>query len=152
VTESGAGTPMRAIVVAHGTMAIGLVEAATRVSGVEEGALVGISNDGLGPDQLRDAILSEAGGESALVFTDLAAGSCTLAARICCSQGAPLGVVSGVNLAMLLDFLFHRDLPLDELVEHVVSRGKDGVRALSTPASHPGASTPATDVDPALPR
>jgi len=133
MSDTAGRPPVRGIVVAHGPLAAGLVEAAIRISGVEEGALVAISNDGLGPEQLRDAILSDAGGAPALVFTDLAAGSCTLAARVCCSEGAALAVVSGVNLAMLLDFVFQRDLPLDELVTHVVARGREGVRALATP-------------------
>lgn len=124
---------IRGVVVAHGAMAAGLVEAAQRISGVEAGVLVGISNDGLGPEQLRDAILSDAAGGPAIVFTDLAAGSCTLAARVCCSEGQPLAVVAGVNLAMLLDFVFHRTMPLQDLVEHVVTRGRQGVRALATP-------------------
>jgi len=139
--------PVRGIVVAHSTLAAGLVEAAIRVSGAEEGALVAISNEGLGPEELRDAILSEAVGGPSLVFTDLAAGSCTLAARICCSEASPFAVVSGVNLAMLLDFVFHRELPLDQLVDHVVARGREGVRALSPPSR---ADT--THVDSALPR
>jgi hypothetical protein len=28
---------------------------------------------------------------------------------------------------MLLDFVFHRDLPIDEIVERVVERGRDAV-------------------------
>lgn len=152
MTNGASPDRVRGIIVAHGTMAAGLVEAATRISGVEEGALVAISNDGLGPEELQAAILSDAAGVSALVFTDLAAGSCTLAARICCSKGAPLAVVAGVNLAMVLDFLFHRDMPLDELVEHVVARGKQGVRALATPDRASPAPTDSADVDPALPR
>jgi mannose/fructose-specific phosphotransferase system component IIA len=35
--------------------------------------------------------------------------------------------VSGVNLAVLLDFVFHRDLPLTELVERLVEKGKLGI-------------------------
>lgn len=138
--------PIRGIVVAHGSMAAGLVEAATRISGVEEGVLVPVSNEGLGPEQLRDAILSDAAGGPAIVFTDLAAGSCTLAARVCCTERSPLALVTGVNLAMLLDFLFHRELPIADLVEHVVSRGRDGVRALIAP------DLDSTDVDPTAPR
>ncbi|MDT8369317.1 MAG: hypothetical protein RQ745_08930 [Longimicrobiales bacterium] len=124
---------VRGIVVAHGAMADGLVEAAGRISGVEEGALVAISNDGLGPAELRKAILAGAAGGPALVFTDLAAGSCTLAARVCCTEGPTFAVVTGVNLAMLLDFLFHRELALPDLVQHVVDRGREGVRALAPP-------------------
>lgn len=145
---------IRGIVVAHGPLAAGLVEAAMRISGVEEGVLAPVSNEGLGPEQLRDAILSDAAGGPAIVFTDLAAGSCTLAARVCCTEDSPLAVVTGVNLAMLLDFLFHRDLPIPELVDHVVSRGRDGVRALTPPKSgpKPGPGEASTDVDPAVSR
>jgi mannose/fructose-specific phosphotransferase system component IIA len=142
---------IRGIVVAHGSMAAGLVEAASRISGVEDGVLVPVSNEGLGPEDLRDAILSDAAGGPAIVFTDLAAGSCTLAARVCCSENSPLAVVTGVNLAMLLDFLFHRELPLSELVDHVVSRGRDGVRALIPPGKA-GGGVESTDVDPTVPR
>lgn len=158
VSGAGVDAPeIRGIVVAHGSMAAGLVEAATRISGVQEGVLVPVSNDGLGPEQLRDAILADAADGPAIVFTDLAAGSCTLAARVCCSGGAPLALVTGVNLAMILDFLFHRDMPIAELVEHVVSRGRDGVRALvapsdSDPDPDPDPESVSGDVDPALPR
>ncbi len=148
---------VRGIVVAHGSMAAGLVEAATRISGVDDGVLVPISNEGLGPEGLRDAILSDAAGGPAIVFTDLAAGSCTLAARVCCSEGSPLAVVTGVNLAMLLDFLFHRDLATPDLVEHVVTTGREGVRALTftkpkpdrepEPSANPAPDMDTTDVD-----
>jgi mannose/fructose-specific phosphotransferase system component IIA len=36
-------------------------------------------------------------------------------------------VVCGVNLPMLLDFVFHRDLPLPELVDRLVSKGKASI-------------------------
>jgi len=142
--ELGSATTVRGIVVGHGSMAQGLVEAALRISGAEEGALVAISNDGMGPEQLKEAILSDGVGGPTVVFTDLAAGSCTLAARVCCREGAPMAVVTGVNLAMLLDFVFHRDLAVIELVERVVERGRAGVRVLSVPSSE------AADADPAL--
>jgi mannose/fructose-specific phosphotransferase system component IIA len=35
-----------------------------------------------------------------------------------------------VNLPILLDFVFHRDMPLDELVPRLVGKGRDGIREL----------------------
>ena len=37
------------------------------------------------------------------------------------------GVVSGVNLPVLLDFVFHRDMPLAALVERLVEKGRAGI-------------------------
>ena len=39
-------------------------------------------------------------------------------------------VVCGVNLPVLLDFVFHRDLPMEELVPRLVAKGRDGIRSL----------------------
>jgi mannose/fructose-specific phosphotransferase system component IIA len=41
--------------------------------------------------------------------------------------------VCGVNLPILLDFVFHRDLPVDELVSRLVGKGRDGIRTLPAP-------------------
>ena len=39
-------------------------------------------------------------------------------------------MVCGVNLPILLDFVFHRDVPLDELVTRLVEKGREGIRPL----------------------
>jgi len=36
-------------------------------------------------------------------------------------------VVCGMNLPMLLEFVFHRELPLSELVPRLLRKGKEGV-------------------------
>jgi mannose/fructose-specific phosphotransferase system component IIA len=76
-----------------------------------------------------------AGSDPAIVFADLRTGSCGIAAAYCCRNGERRAVVCGVNLPMLLDFVFHRDLPLDELVERLVDKGRDAIRV--TPLSPP---------------
>lgn len=118
----------KGVVVAHGEMARGLVTAVTRIAGIEEGVLVAVSNEGIGPDELKDAILELAGDGPAVVFTDLAAGSCTLAARISCRDRSAVAVVTGVNLPMLLEFVFHREMPFEELLPRLEARAREGVR------------------------
>ena len=123
---------MKAVVVAHGDLALGLVTAATRIAGTEAGVLTPISNEGKGPDELREAILAVVGDGPAVVFTDLGAGSCTLAARVSCRGRTGVCVVTGVNLPMLLEFVFHRDLDLPELVTRLEEKAHSGIQILST--------------------
>jgi len=122
--------PIQGIVLTHGGLAGGLVDAVSRISGVGPDALRAVSNDGKSPDVLQAELaeILEQGG--VLVFTDLPSGSCALAARICCRQQKDSAVVFGVNLAMLLDFVFHRDLPLKELVPRLLEKGRGSLSSL----------------------
>lgn len=128
---SGAdGAEVRGIVVAHGDMARGMITAVNRIAGSAEGALVPVSNEGRGPEELRAEIRRVLGGGPAVVFTDLGAGSCTLAAVGSCRDRGAVAVVSGVNLPMLLEFAFNRSRPLPELLERLETKARDGIRVL----------------------
>lgn len=136
------GPPVRGIILAHGAMADGLIDAVAKIAGLEdEGALVALSNEGRSPDALQvelDALLDD---EPAVVFTDLAQGSCALTAQVCCRGSADRAVIFGVNLPLLLDFVFHRDLPLSRLVPRLLEKGRGSL------ASEPDYGE---DVDPPL--
>jgi mannose/fructose-specific phosphotransferase system component IIA len=120
----------RGIVLAHGSMAHGMVDAVRKITGAPEEALVALSNEEKGPDELF-ALVAEAAGEGpALIFTDLRTGSCALAARFVCRDPTRRQVIFGANLPMLLDFVFHRDLALDELVARLLDRGRNEIQAL----------------------
>ena len=121
---------VRGIVLTHGTMCHGMVDAVRTITGVEEEALMAISNEGLGPDALLRVVSEVVGEGPVVVFTDLQTGSCALAARFACKDPGTRTVVFGANLPMLLDFVFQRHLPLEELVERLVERGRTGIRAL----------------------
>ncbi len=136
--------PAVGIVVAHGGMAQGMVDAVRKIAGVDEAVLTPLSNEGCNPDQLKERLLGIIGTRRAIVFTDLAAGSCTLAARLTCRECGDIPVVTGVNLPMLLDFVFHLDMPTSELAERLVSRAQSGVKAILP--------TPRTDADSATAR
>lgn len=116
------------VVVAHGNLACCLVETAESISGVE-GALVPVSNTGCSPDVLAQRIRQAMGDMEAVVFVDLASGSCAHAARIVCGELASAPVVSGVSLPMLLDFLFHREGEVETLARRAVEKGRAGAVA-----------------------
>jgi mannose/fructose-specific phosphotransferase system component IIA len=62
------------------------------------------------------------------VFVDLASGSCLFAVlnRLRAMDGVK--VVTGVNLAMLVDFVFHRTLPPDEAASRAAAAGAKAIR------------------------
>ena len=125
-SEGGA----RGIVVAHGSMAEGMVDAVRRIAGGAADALEAVSNEGTNPTELREIIDGLAGEDDVVIFADLQAGSCGMAALSTCRDCGNRAVVCGVNLPILLDFVFHRDLPIDELVDRLLVKGKDGIRPL----------------------
>lgn len=96
----------RAIVVAHGDLATGLVSAVACIAGEPAAArLLPMSNRTLGGAELAEALeqaVATFGAE--VVFTDLPAGSCTVAARRVARTRPGLAVVAGANLPLLLAF------------------------------------------------
>lgn len=115
---------VRGVVLGHGGMATGLVDAALRISGADADSLLPLSNQGKSPDLLQEEISQILRGGPTLIFTDLPSGSCALAARFCCRDRSDAAIIFGVNLPVLLDFVFHRDLPLDQLVPRLLQKGR----------------------------
>ena len=119
---------IRGVVVAHGNLARCLVETTESISGIS-GVLVPISNAGCSPTTLASRIRDAIGGEEAVLFVDLASGSCAHAARLVGHEDGNIPVVSGVNLPMLLDFVFHLELGAAEIAERVAEKGRSGTIA-----------------------
>ncbi len=122
---------IRGIVVAHGEMARGLVDAVRKISGVEEGILIPVSNEGKSPQALLDELEELPGRGGFILFTDLTSGSCALAARKCSRGERHMAAVTGVNLPILLDFVFHRELPLEELLARLPATGQNAIGVVS---------------------
>jgi PTS system N-acetylgalactosamine-specific IIA component len=108
MSEGEAGAPpvsKRALVAGHADFAFGLVSAVELITG-RGAALVPIQVKGLcGADieqLLRESMMSSG---VRIVFTDLQAGSCTMAARRVLRQLGEGTLVAGANLPMLLDFV-----------------------------------------------
>ncbi len=118
------------IVVGHGAMAQGLVDAAQRITGGIADCLAPLSNDGKNPEQLRSELVGMVGDSRSVVFVDLQSGSCGMAALSCCRDSVSRVVVSGVNLPMLLDFVFNRELPFDQLVPRLLESGRASIASI----------------------
>lgn len=118
---------VQGILLAHGGMAEGMVDAVIQISGVEADALVPISNKGLAPPELLARVESVLEPGATIVFTDLQSGSCTFVARKLCQDHANVAVLTGANLPLLLDFVLHRDMPLSELVPRLLEKAHTGI-------------------------
>ncbi len=121
--------PLRGVVVCHGALAQALVSAVEQITGLT-GRFVPVSNTDCDRDGLERRIADAIGGAPAVVFVDMASGSCLFAAlhRL---RGEPnVKVVTGVNLAMLIDFVFHPDEAPAEAAARAVATGE---RAIRTP-------------------
>ena len=115
---------VKAIVAGHGTFAEGLLSAVEQITGRSD-LFIGVSNRDLsaqGVERLMRDRLGETG--ATVIFTDLPAGSCTMAARRIQRELPTTAVVTGVNLATLLDFAFHAENGDAEAVEHAADKGR----------------------------
>ena len=118
---------LRGVVVCHGALAGALVQATEQISGLG-GALVAVSNSGCDRDTLEDRILTAVDRHPAVVFVDLASGSCLVAVLKRLRSEAQVKVVTGVNLAMLVDFVFHRSLSPAEAATRAAAAGEQSIR------------------------
>ena len=126
MSDSGgtdANTP-RGIVIGHGDFAAGLVSAVDQICGMA-GKLVGLSMMGLTPEDIETRLRAELTRTGAhVIFTDLPAGSATIAARRIVRAEPAIMLVSGVNLATLLDFVFNTDASPIDAARSAAARGK----------------------------
>jgi mannose/fructose-specific phosphotransferase system component IIA len=118
---------LRGVVVCHGRLAGALVDAAEQISGVT-GALAAVSNTGCDRGALEDRILAAVDRQPAVVFVDLASGSCLFAVLKRLRSEPSVRVVTGVNLAMLVDFVFHRGLSPAEAASRAATAGEKSIR------------------------
>lgn len=95
----------RAVVLGHAGFAAGVVSAARAIAG-EAAAFAVVSNEGLDAAGIEAALAVHLAQGVTVVFTDLPAGSTTMAARRLQRTHPALVVVTGTNLPLLLDFAF----------------------------------------------
>lgn len=115
--------PVVGVVVGHGQLAAALVGAVERISGVR-GALLAVSNESRSPQELRRVVAEAVEDRPAVIFVDMASGSCAFAGHQVGRSRPDVAVVTGASLPMLLDFVFHRDMGVGALAERVAGKGR----------------------------
>jgi mannose/fructose-specific phosphotransferase system component IIA len=118
---------VRGVVIAHGSLAAALVGEAERISG-ERGALLPVSNDDCGREEIEARVAAAIGPGAAVIFVDMPCGSCFLAAMKQTRNRPDVRVVTGVNLPMLLDFVHNRTLPPADGAARAAGKGTDAIR------------------------
>jgi PTS system N-acetylgalactosamine-specific IIA component len=133
-TEADQVSGPRAVVAGHGQFAAGLASAVQQIAGKGD-ALIAISNTGLGAadiESLIAAAIDRSG--SRVVFTDLPAGSCTIAVRRLQRVRPDIVLVTGVNLATALEYVFRS--PDESAVSAATAAAEKGRATLLVHGGH----------------
>ena len=125
------------VVLAHADVAQAFVAAVQAIAGDDHG-LVPVSNNGCDRAALAARITEAIAGRAAVVFADMPGGSCAFSAAAFARGKDQVRVVTGVNLAMLLDFAFHRDLPAGEAAARAAETGRGSVTVVGGTAGVKG--------------
>lgn len=138
MSDGAAVAAPRAVVAAHGDLAAGLTSAVAAITG-RTGDFVPLTNRDLdreATERLLREVIERTGVR--VVFTDLPAGSWTLAARRVQRTVPGLVVVTGVSLPTLLDFALGGTEPL-RAARQAADRGRAALAVAEPPVSAPGA-------------
>jgi mannose/fructose-specific phosphotransferase system component IIA len=126
--STGSTTPTpRAIVAGHGDFASGLVSAVDVITG-RGGQFIPVAVPGLCAEDIEKLIrerMRESGVK--VIFTDLQAGSCTMAARKILRGADDAVLIAGVNLPTLLDFVFAEQMGAVDAARHSAERGRAAI-------------------------
>ena len=125
------------IVFAHAQVAQAFVAAVKAIAGEGHG-LVPVSNEGCDRAQIQARLDEVIANRPAVVFADMPGGSCAFGAGAYARTHDKVRVVTGVNLAMLLDFAFHRELSPAEAATRAAETGRSSVAVLGGGAGSGG--------------
>ncbi len=125
--DARTGAVKRALVAGHADFAFGLVSAVELITGRGE-VLVPIQVKGLCGDDIQQLLHQTMVSSGVrVIFTDLQAGSCTMAARRVLRELGEGTLVAGANLPMLLDFALSSDDDVAAAATQAAERGRAAV-------------------------
>ena len=130
----------RAIVAGHGEFAAGIVSAVQQITG--RGAqLIPISVQSLSVEAIEELLRSKmVEANVRVIFTDLQAGSCTMASRRILRGMDDAVLIAGANLPTLLDFVFAEGRTAPEAARHAAERGRAAISVHGAAASGTGSA------------
>lgn len=123
--------PLKGVIVSHGGLCEALIEAVRGITG-EAGGLVAVTNADCSREALLERLSGAVGQGPSVVFVDMPAGSCLQAAVAGIRSRPDVPVVSGVNLPMLLDFVYHRDLSPAEAADRAAAAGERSIQTIKS--------------------
>lgn len=119
--------PPRAIVAGHGAFPDGMVSAVHQITGFGN-VFLPMSNAGLTGEDIESRLRSRATDSQVKVFfTDLPGGSATMAVRRMMRDTPGIVLVTGTNLATLLEFVFRSDERPGEAARHAAEKGRGAI-------------------------
>ena len=125
--DASSAVAARAIVAGHGDFAAGLVSAVDQITG-RGGQLIPVAVHHLSVEDieclLRDCMIQT---NVRVIFTDLQAGSCTMASRRILRGMEDAVLIAGANLPTLLDFVFAETRSAPEAARHAAERGRAAI-------------------------
>ncbi len=117
-------TTVRAIVAGHGSFASGIISAVQQITG-KGSSFLAMSNTGLCLDDIEGTLAQAIDDTGArVIFTDLPAGSCTMAVRRMIRARPGVLLVTGINLSLLLDFAMQESVDPIVAVQTAIERGR----------------------------
>ncbi len=122
-------TQLHGVVIGHAGLSAALVGAVEQIAGQGSG-LTAVSNTDCDRDGLEDRIMTAVGGQPTVIFIDMPSGSCLFAVMRRLQSMPNVRVVTGVNLAMLLEFVFNRDGSPADAAAHLAQVGVRAIAAL----------------------
>ena len=126
---------VRALVAGHADFAAGLVSAVDLITG-QGAVLEAIQVAGLCSEDIQNLLRERIRATGAtVIFTDLQAGSCTMAARRLLRDQPRVLLVSGTNLPMLLDFVMSSAPSTHDAARAAVERARSAIAAYGAPAA-----------------
>ena len=123
---SDADSPARAVVAGHGLFAEGMIRAVAQITGRSD-MFIPVSNATMSREVLEAVMREHIAAGATVLFTDLPAGSCTIAARKAMRGNDGVSLVTGVNLAGLLDFALHGARPAQDAAEAAAEKARAAI-------------------------
>ena len=119
---------IRGVIVGHGDFAAGLMSAVQQICGLAD-VFAAVSNRDYPAQELERVLREHVARGAEIVFTDLPAGSAATAARRVMRDNPGLVLVTGANLAALLEFALGERCGPADAARTAVEKGRSSINS-----------------------